>query len=731
MIGRCSARIALAALLALPLLARRADGQVRILSDSTLPPLRFAVGRLTESLAAHGVRVRSGSAPRADVRTDVVVTASPEAAADAAARYHLAAPEVGREGFRIARVGGERPTVLVLARDAGGAMYGTLDVAEQVRVHGGLEGIEERTENPRVAFRAVKFNLPWSPYRDTPPTDVHRDAVRDLAYWRRFLDMMAENRFNALTLWSVHPFPYMVRSKRFPRATPFDDAELAEWKRFWTSLFRMAKERGIETYLVNWNIAVSPEFAAAYGVAERNDTSEVVRRYTRESVTQVIDEYPDLTGVGVTLADWMVGMTPKQREDWIEQTFVAGMKAAHRPVKFIHRSVLAGSAEEMRRVIDHAELPDPVQVEIKFNWSHGHSTPRLALTHDHESGVVDESFWNPPPTNYRIAWTVRNEDFFILRWGEPDFIRRHIATNLHPYVDGYFVGSEGYIPAVDSSHRPDPHVTWDYAFEKQWLFYRLWGRLLYDPATPDAVFAAAFDERYGAGTGAPLLEAYRLASRMPLRLASFHAATWDYTLYAEGFLAPAPSRGLSDGVSPFISILELIDHETLDPTYLSIPEFVELRLAGQKPDEGRVSPLALADSSERDGRAALATVAVLRRRVDDHSGALECEIQDVEAWSYLSLYFAEKLRAGVALETFRRTGEEARREESIDHLETARLLWDGLIAVTDSHYHPVPHVFAEHDPMDGGLRDGFSWAGLRDQVERDLELARQAKAVGR
>src|SRR5829696_8227461 len=120
----------------------------------------------------------------------------------------------------------------------------------------------------------------------------------------------------------------------------------------------------------------------------------------------------------------------------------------------------------MRRVIDAARLPDRAIVEIKFNWSHGHSTPTLAMTHDSESGAVDEGFWTPLPTNYEIAWMIRNEDFFVLRWGEPDFIRRHIAANHQPYVSGYFVGSEGYIPAADYSHRPDPHRTWQYAFEK-------------------------------------------------------------------------------------------------------------------------------------------------------------------------------------------------------------------------------------------------------------------------
>ena len=43
-----------------------------------------------------------------------------------------------------------------------------------------------------------------------------------------------------------------------------------------------------------------------------------------------------------------------------------------------------------------------------------------------------------------------------------------------------------------------------------------------------------------------------------LKLASFHAATWDFTLYSEGFLASAQSWGKFDNVSPFISIDELI-----------------------------------------------------------------------------------------------------------------------------------------------------------------------------
>jgi len=287
-------------------------------------------------------------------------------------------PLIKQEGFQIRKFrSGNKVILCVIARDETGAMYGTLDLTEQIQMKNGLREVEEKVTNPHFVFRAIKFNLPWSSYRpnENPAMNLHTQTCRDLNFWQRFLDMMAENHFNVLSLWNLHPFTYMIRPKNFSEACPFSDRELAQWQRFWRRLFSMAKERGIETYIVNWNIVVSPEFAKAHGVKERNDKSEIVREYTRQCVTQVINEYEELTGLGVTLADWMNNMTPKEREDWIQNTFIKGMKQAKRPAKFIHRSVLAGSPLEMRRIIDEANFPDPVWVEVKFNWSHGHSTP--------------------------------------------------------------------------------------------------------------------------------------------------------------------------------------------------------------------------------------------------------------------------------------------------------------------------------------------------------------------
>ena len=208
----------------------------------------------------------------------------------------------------------------------------------------------------------------------------------------------------------------------------------------------------------------------------------------------------------------------------------------------------------------------PIWVEMKFNWSHAHSTPQLVKVH---GGKLGDTYFVPEPKNYKVTWMARNEDFFALRWGVPDFIRKHIELNgSAEYVGGYFVGSECYIPALDYFTAVKDPVTWKWAFERQWLFYKLWGRLLYNPQTPDAVFQREFNRRYGP-KGDNLLKAYALASSTQLRLASLYDSRWDFTLYSEGFLA------LQGEVTRYIGVDELIGHPTMAPEYVAVGNYVE------------------------------------------------------------------------------------------------------------------------------------------------------------
>ncbi len=716
-------------ILLLFLFSESLNGQLRIAADLQNETIRYGLNRLREKTGIsldETIDIQKNT----DLQPDLLIVSPKDIKNYLYAEIKSAEfAAIKTEGFRFKWLV-SRKTLCLLYQDPVGALYGIMEIKETLESGKPWSSIPEKTYNPHLEYRIIKFNLPWSPYRNHEAVTLHTSTCRNLKFWEKFLDRMVDNRWNALSLWNIHPFPFMIQSKSFPLANAFSEMEMREWKQFWTSLFDMAGKRGIQSFVVNWNIAVSPAFAKNYHVSEYSSLSDTVKKYTRESVTQLIDEYPGLTGIGVTLADWMgtfdEKMTPQQREDWIEETFVAGMKDASRPVKFIHRSVLAGDPMAMRTLLDRAKLKEPALVEIKFNWSHGHSTPKLAITHDYHSGKLDERFWSPKPDDYRIQWMIRNEDFFILRWGQAGFIREHIRQNNKNYVNGYFIGSEGYVPAVNYYSIHDHHALPEYAFEHQWLFYAIWGRLLYDPELPDEFFIGLLDNRYGKGSGKSLWQAINLASKMPLRLASFFRSTWDYTLYSEGFLAPEPSNpnGFFDRTSPFISIDELIHHETLDPKMVSIEDFVQLKVENKKMQDSQIGPLQVAMQSEKDSKKAFKLYKTWTKGHSHPAPPLASEWADAATWAHLGLYFSHKLRAGVALHTFRHTGRASEKQKAILELESALVQWKQVAQMTKDRYKATPHVslgrYRESLPL-------FSWVALLPQVERDLQIARNAQ----
>ena len=142
---------------------------------------------------------------------------------------------------------------ILVGKDEKGIMYGLLEIADQLKFGSSFDQLQEKKVSPRFPFRAIKFNLPYMAYRSHASIVQHYTTCRDLDFWERYLDMMAQNRFNVLSLWSLHLYHYMVIPENFPEASQFNEVEMGDWKRFWSTLFKMAKDRGIETYIINWN----------------------------------------------------------------------------------------------------------------------------------------------------------------------------------------------------------------------------------------------------------------------------------------------------------------------------------------------------------------------------------------------------------------------------------------------------------------------------------------------
>jgi len=78
------------------------------------------------------------------------------------------------EGYRIIS---KKNIVEVTGGDAVGLMYGLLEVKNQLK--NGNTTIVSKEEAPNLEFRAIKFNLPWDPYRRSPALQLHQETFRD------------------------------------------------------------------------------------------------------------------------------------------------------------------------------------------------------------------------------------------------------------------------------------------------------------------------------------------------------------------------------------------------------------------------------------------------------------------------------------------------------------------------------------------------------------------------
>jgi hypothetical protein len=363
----------------------------------------------------------------------------------------------------------------------------------------------------------------------------------------------------------------------------------------------------------------------------------------------------------------------------------------------------------------------PIWADLKFNWSHAHSTTKLVKVH---GGKLYDTYFNPVPEKYKVTWTARNEDFFCLRWGVPDFVREHVIKNSPAYVGGYFTGSETYIPAKDYFTLDSVNLPWKYAFERQWLYYKIWGRLLYNPETSNEVFRAEFITRYGKQAG-NLLEAFSLAGSTPLRLGSLFDFTWDFSLYSEGMMA------LDNRVKrvDYISIDRLINQPTTDPDYVSVADYIKTITSGGSFGAHRITPPALALLLEQDCQKALALVRDIQI---GNNKSLMYEVADVKAWANLGLHLAEKLKGAIALQSYRMKGGEDNKQNAVKFLQKALAYWDTVISITRPLYRDMPLVhYSEQDGKHWKENDHlrFHWELIRPDVAKDIETARQARRM--
>jgi hypothetical protein len=699
--------------------------------DSTSAPIAFAAREVEGALRARKYQIERNAA-----RADIVVSFALADRSDDAQFATLA-----REGFllRTSRVDKHRELVVV-ARDAGGAMYGGLELAEQIRTRG-IAGVVDTDRNPYMPMRGTKFNIPLD-LRTPSYTDMSDSAqeniatVWDFEFWRAYLDALARDRYNFVSLWNLHPFPSMVKVPGYPDvalndvwrskirfAEDYDTnatglvtpAMLADKEvvrrltidqkiEFWRRVMEYARDRNIDFYVMTWNI-FTYGVDGKYGVTDAIDNPKT-RDYFRASVRELFRSYPLLRGIGLTTGENMGTASFEAREDWAFATYGEGVLDAaraepQRQFRLIHR-------QHQTRAQDIAATFAPLtrqpNVDFLFSFKYAQAHALSSTTQAFHRGYLESL------GNLKTLWTLRNDDALMLRWAAPDFVREFVKNIPYEKSRGYYYGSDMWVWGREflSGQSSLPRQL---EIDKHWLDFLLWGRMGYDPTLDNVRIAALVGQRFPGIDSAKLLSAWQDASMIYPLVTGFHWADFDFQWYIEACRSrPGPAKTAS-GFHSVETFISQPVHPATDN--ITIPQYVAGLAAGKVPPG--TTPPQVADELDLRATAAIAIVAALRRQpVARQNPELIATLDDIAAMADLGQYYAAKIRGATALARFRQSKLPAHQADSVQQLTRAQRFWMEYTTRLGPRY---------RNPL-WTNRVGFvDWKELSAEVAHDIAIA--------
>ena len=639
-------------------------------------------------------------------------------------------------------------TITITGGDANGLMYGGLEVAEQLQLHGSVKNTNGK---PYIAKRGIKFNIPLDSrtpsYDDTGDAALNNYAeMWNWDFWEEYLDGLAWHRYNVLTLWNPHPFPSMVKLPNYPEVALNDvyvttlkpkgiENEWAEPQMvssnvtdnlklvkqmsidekiaFWQKVMRHAKHRGIAIYFFNWNIcangAAKPlppmyrtynqplwdEPKGKHGINNQMD-NPINLDYYRESVKTFLETYPDVKGIGVTAGEHMKdeagGYT---REQWIWESYGKGILEAKktqpkRQIDFIHRVWNTN----MDKIMHYwKSYPGSFEASFKYAKARLYSTPYLNFADTHIEAMT--------PYNLKSWWNLRNDDIFVYRWGDANYVKAFIGHFKKAHTAGYYMGSDGYVWGREFSSK-SPELSGELEIKKHWFNFMLWGRLGYDNTLDSDFFIKKLQSHFPSTNAKLLYNGWQTASKIIPLVNVYHWNDWDYQWSVEGCL---------DVRNGFHSIARFMTNPTIpNGDYLNSIAFAKAKSNNE--DITKNSPYDVSKSLEN--MATEAILAAQQLKNDSNSAELATLLDDIMAMAYLGLYYATKIEAATELAFFKENGKHIHKTQAIVLLEKAVVHWDNYRQVSEKNYRP--QMLARTKLLD--------WSVILESVKNDVELAK-------
>jgi hypothetical protein len=512
---------------------------VRLYFDPAIPQIAFATGDIKAALEKRKHKVefhdlaalaKAGSDKKIvlAIATDKTVTAT------LSAQGGKPAGELGAQAYALRTTTKPDMSYWVLGGDANGAMYGGLELAENIQFHDFARAYDEE-ESPHLKNRGIKFNIPLD--KESPTYfyghhgTAHKLAIKDvwdMEFWKTWFDEMARHRYNVLSLWSPHPFTSMVNMEdEYPGiaingVTGFDEAgqsvqvnnlTIDEKIEYWQLVMKHGRERGFDIYLCNWNVFLSTA-EDKHGLTDATDNSKT-KEYLRRCVIKLFQTYPDLRGFGITVGEKMGKLNASQKEEWAWESFGKGVmqyaiENPKREIVFIHRQHDGDIDHILKHFAQLNDLPN-VRMDLSCKYSEAHAHSTVTPSRWHRTGMGQGL-----GKHGIMSWlTVRNDDFFFLHWAEPQFVRDYISgfPDTNKYVVGFYIGADGWVFAKDfTSKSPYYKERNTLSIQRTWYMQKLWGRISYNPRISDEFFQQHLAARFPEVPADKLFEAWSSAS---------------------------------------------------------------------------------------------------------------------------------------------------------------------------------------------------------------------------
>ena len=629
--------------------------------------------------------------------------------------------ELGEQAYLLQTTKTPELSFWVVGGDNNGAMYGALQLAENIQSDG-LDGNYKVSESPYVLKRGIKYNLPLGKnaptYYASNGGTSHQLAIEhvwDNSFWKEYFDEMARNRYNVISFWSPHPFTSMLDMEDEYPGIAIQDVEgyngyfkkisITEKIKFWQEVMAYAKNRGFDIHFCTWNIFLW-NANGKYGLTEEHEADQsATTEYLKKCTYKFLETYPNLDGLGVTAGENLGFDDNSKKIDWTWAAYGEGFNEfarAHpdRKLTFFHRQH-QGDISDIIEKFNPLQEAENVTLDASFKYAkaHVHSTVKP----DYWSWKFLEQI---EENNMKTWLELRNDDFYFLHWGDHQFVRDFVTQMPEDkLLAGTFYGSDGWVFTREFTSK-NPYYKNKQALEiqKHWYLYKLWGRLQYNPETPVEWFKNEMHIKYPEVKVNDLFEAWTKASNamqlaneqvggrgMPnqenvSRMLDFQ---WWPELYTrhDGFIPVEKTQyaGPMDG-SKMCSLYETADGKCGD----------------------KISAFTTADKIEKLANEALKII----ESFNTENTELNLNIADLKAMSFLSLYNANKNRAAI----FFRQGN---KQEALEKISAAYCYWKKYTNLMDTLYIPVDTQrnwdFGDsdwHDMDDEALKDYLNLGGV-------------------